>query len=88
MAGRAPRLSGLQKQVLSLYRSALRLSRAKEQQGGEAIAVLARAEIERYRSVSRKDYQLIEHLIRKGKRQLERLQSPEVTGVRLHHPGQ
>lgn len=42
----------------------------------------------RYRSVSRKDYQLIEHLIRKGKRQLERLQSPEVTGVRLHHPGQ
>lgn len=43
-----PSLSALvQKQVLSLYRSALRLSRAKEQQGGEAIAVLARAEIER-----------------------------------------
>ena len=37
----------------------------------------------RYRSVDRKDIQLIEHLIRKGRRQLELFQTAEVTAVRL-----
>ena len=168
----APRLSllALQRQVLSLYRAVLRVSRAKEQQGGESIAAYARMEIERwgrqagvfgtlpplqrgrlhiqsarstvcwtrlpprqhahdlmllapaaaapllprpgptcallgsllrlahlpasasahahahacrYRSVDRKDFQLIEHLIRKGRRQLELFQPAEVTAMRL-----
>ncbi|KAI3425979.1 hypothetical protein D9Q98_007947 [Chlorella vulgaris] len=82
---RAPRLSGLQRQVLSLYRSALRISRAKEQQGSLTIAELARADIERHRAVSRKDIQLIEHLIRRGRRQLDLLGTLEVTGMQLQN---
>lgn len=43
----------MQRQVLSLYRSALRISRAKEQQGSLTIAELARADIERQGMSSR-----------------------------------
>lgn len=107
-------LHPLQKQVLSLYRSALRLAHAKEQR---SIAALARAEIERcawlpepahglwlrlsqncaalqpqdafavpcrYRSVSRKDIQLVEHLLRRGRRQLDLVRAGDVTAVQLH----
>ncbi|KAL4858179.1 hypothetical protein ACK3TF_001671 [Chlorella vulgaris] len=101
----------MQRQVLSLYRCALRISRAKEQQGSLTIAELARADIERqgmssrrqqpaaadavanvlpavlcrHRAVSRKDIQLIEHLIRRGRRQLDLLGTSEVTGMQLQN---
>jgi hypothetical protein len=37
-------------------------------------------------SVDRKDHQLIEHLVRKGRRQLDLLRQPSVTGVQLRTP--
>ncbi|KAL4436767.1 hypothetical protein ABPG75_003906 [Micractinium tetrahymenae] len=83
MARRGPKLSGLQRQVLSLYRSVLRVSRAKEQAGGESLAAYARQELDSNRGIDRKDIQRIEHLIRKGRRQLDLFQASEVTGIRL-----
>ncbi|PRW33837.1 heat repeat [Chlorella sorokiniana] len=75
------RLSGLQRQVLSLYRSSLRAARAKPGASGDSLAAMARSEIEKHRDIDRKDILLIEHLIRKGRRQLELLSSASVTGV-------
>ncbi|KAL0019605.1 hypothetical protein WJX79_010971 [Trebouxia sp. C0005] len=79
---RAPRLSGLQRQVLSLYRTVLRTARGKGLQA-DPIARFARTEFERHRQVDKKNYQLIEHLMRKAKRQLAMVQQKEVTGVKV-----
>ncbi|KAL4423286.1 hypothetical protein ABPG77_004555 [Micractinium sp. CCAP 211/92] len=82
-----PKLSGLQRQVLSLYRSALRVSRNKELAGGDSIAAYAREELDRNRGIDRKDILRIEHLIRKGRRQLDLFRASEVTGIRLASMG-
>lgn len=37
----------------------------------------------RYRQIDRKNYQLIEHLIRKAKRQLSMVEQKQVTGVKM-----
>jgi len=39
--------------------------------------------LRRYRALDRKDIQRIEHLLRKGRRQLDLFKSSEVTGVKL-----
>ncbi|PSC70288.1 Found in Mitochondrial Proteome [Micractinium conductrix] len=80
------RLSGLQRQVLSLYRNVLRTSRDKVQAGGDSIAAFGRQEFERYRGLDKKDILRIEHLLRRGRRQLELFQTAEVTGMRLGAP--
>ncbi|RMZ55810.1 hypothetical protein APUTEX25_005851 [Auxenochlorella protothecoides] len=77
------RLSGLQKQALSLYRAALRVAAQKPPGQRKDLAAHARASIESHRGVSPKNYQLIEHLIRKGRRQLALLEDASVTAFRL-----
>lgn len=80
----------IQVQALGLYRDFLRVARKKtksnvgERMGGdnkESIVVLARQEFEKYRSLSRKDFQRIEFLLRRGRRQLEMLKTSDVDGV-------
>lgn len=60
----------------------LRTARAKGQEA-DPIVKFARAEFERYRQVDRKNYQLIEHLMRKAKRQLSLVEQKQVTGVKM-----
>lgn len=80
MARRA--LGGLQRDALALYRAALRLSRARGGAAGEGLALAARERFEADASrVGRRDVQLIEHMLRKGRRQLELLAASEVSGV-------
>ncbi len=66
--------SGIQKQVLSLFRAALRAANrrpCKEEQA--AVRAYARAELEANRaSIPRSDTLRIEHLLRSGRRRLER----------------
>ena len=73
------RHSGLQLEVLSLYRSLLRASRAK----GEDVQAAVRT---RFREISRtmttKEIEKIEHFIRYGKKQRALLEMPGVTGMR------
>lgn len=47
------------------------------------MAAFAREEMERHRGMDRKDILRIEHLIRKGKRQLDLFAAAETTGVQL-----
>lgn len=83
-AGGVRRLSGLQRQVLGLYRDVLRAARTKDAEARASIQQYARSEIDSHMNVDRKNHQLIEHLVRKGRRQLDLLRQPSVTGVQLH----
>ncbi|KAK9802707.1 hypothetical protein WJX73_009596 [Symbiochloris irregularis] len=67
-----PRPTGLQRQVFSFYRNVLRVCR-EQQDTVQASRIQARArqELERYRQADRKDYQRVEYLLRRGKRQLD-----------------
>ena len=68
------RLSGLQKQVLSFYRDVIRAARAKNPELKEQIVQYARLEMEKHRDIERKNVMLVEHYLRKGRKQLKLLQ--------------
>lgn len=76
-ASKGLRLSGIQKQVLSLYRSFLRAARSKPTEDRQQIELIVSAEFRRNsKEVDRKNFIYIEYLIRRGKKQLEQLKSP------------
>jgi succinate dehydrogenase assembly factor 1 len=87
VAAKSVRHSGLQLQVLSLYRSILREAMGKD--GGAKLQsyTVAREQFrEHSNSVKRMDFQQIEYLIRKGHKKLKLLQMPGVTSVGLSTP--
>mmetsp|Transcript_22224 Transcript_22224/g.39551 ORF Transcript_22224/g.39551 Transcript_22224/m.39551 type:complete len:88 (-) Transcript_22224:277-540(-) len=75
------RLTGLQKQSVKLYRVILRAIRQKPLDSQEGFKEMARTEFEKYRAVSPKNFQLLEHLHRKGQKKLEMLRQSELTAV-------
>ncbi|KAJ5715823.1 uncharacterized protein N7483_013004 [Penicillium malachiteum] len=75
------RLSGLQRDVLSLYRQCLRAIRTKPIIGAPRLTD-RRAEFQKHISVSKKDFNTIEYLLRKGHRQLEMYASPGIRNIR------
>mmetsp|Transcript_9918 Transcript_9918/g.25235 ORF Transcript_9918/g.25235 Transcript_9918/m.25235 type:complete len:108 (-) Transcript_9918:649-972(-) len=81
-AARRP-LSGLQRQVLSLYRAALRTAREKPDDQRRMIEEYTRGEFQKHASLSKSDYMRIEHMLRKGSKQLELLNMPHTTGVHV-----
>jgi len=72
------RHSKLQLQVLALYRQCLRVARDKP-----GAADYVRSEFRSNASINKSEVMRIEHLLRKGQRQLEGLQKPTTTGVGL-----
>mmetsp|Transcript_13445 Transcript_13445/g.23627 ORF Transcript_13445/g.23627 Transcript_13445/m.23627 type:complete len:88 (+) Transcript_13445:199-462(+) len=78
-------LSAMQKQAISLYRHCIRGARTKQQQEGldpqtgNVLRQHARARFDEHRSVSTRNIQLVEHLIRQGQRQLQMLLEPGVS---------
>ncbi|RAK98334.1 succinate dehydrogenase assembly factor 1 [Aspergillus ibericus CBS 121593] len=76
------RLSGLQREVLSLYRKCLRETRKKPIETRENFRGYARAEFRKHASVSKKDFSAVEYLLRKGQRQLEMYSSPGIRNIR------
>lgn len=76
------RLSGMQKQVLSLYRGFLRAARSKSPEDRHQIELIVSTEFrQNSKQVDRKNFVYIEYLLRRGKKQLEQLKSPDT--VRL-----
>jgi hypothetical protein len=65
--------SGIQKQVISLYRESLRAARRiPTPSGAAAAAAFARAEFRRgAASVDRMDFQRVEHLLRSARKQID-----------------
>ncbi|KAK4636318.1 Succinate dehydrogenase assembly factor 1, mitochondrial [Fulvia fulva] len=78
---RAARLSGLQRDVLSLYRKCLRAARTKPAENRPNFYAFARHEFERNIGMDKKDFSTIEFLLRKGMRQLEIYEAPNITNI-------
>ncbi|KAJ5813376.1 uncharacterized protein N7503_000126 [Penicillium pulvis] len=76
------KLSGLQREVLSLYRQCFREIRKKPIESRNNFKNYARAEFQKHLSVSKKDFGTIEYLLRKGQRQLEMYASPGTRNIR------
>ncbi|KAJ3830759.1 hypothetical protein F5880DRAFT_1706463 [Lentinula raphanica] len=73
------RRSGLQKDVLSLYRRALRIVKTKPPSTQAKFSLYIRYTFRtNASSVSPRDVSTIEHLMRKGKRQLDMYEHPSV----------
>jgi succinate dehydrogenase assembly factor 1 len=83
MAVGAARHSGLQLQVLTLYRSCLRIVRSLPPAARSPAALYAREEFRRFASVDRFDHQRVEHLLRAGKKKLSLVTDVGVTGFAL-----
>ncbi|KAH7326518.1 hypothetical protein B0I35DRAFT_475159 [Stachybotrys elegans] len=76
------RLSGLQKEVLALYRLCLRESRKKPQNTRSHFESFARSEMDKNRSIDKRNFAAIEFLLRKGHRQLETYSAPGIRDIR------
>jgi succinate dehydrogenase assembly factor 1 len=68
--------AGIQLEVLGLYRQLLRAVNAKDAESRKLGAVYVRAEFEKHRGVKKSNIQLIEHLVRAGRKRLALLQEP------------
>ncbi|KAI9082935.1 hypothetical protein K1719_035078 [Acacia pycnantha] len=76
-AARGQRLSGMQKQVLSLYRGFLRAARSKpEEERCKIESVVSEEFRHNCRQVDPKSFIYIEYLLRRGKKQLDQLRDP------------
>ncbi|GAA0187024.1 hypothetical protein LIER_34312 [Lithospermum erythrorhizon] len=76
------RLSGMQKQVLALYRGFLRAARSKPPEERSQIEKIVSAEFrQNAKQVDRKSFLYIEYLLRRGKKQLDQLKSPATVGL-------
>ncbi|EGD96780.1 hypothetical protein TESG_04210 [Trichophyton tonsurans CBS 112818] len=75
------RFSGLQREVLSLYRQCFREIRKKPINSQGNFKQLARDEFRKNQAISKKDFAAIEFLLRKGHRQVEMYSSPAIRNV-------
>ncbi|MBA0602778.1 hypothetical protein Gorai_002947, partial [Gossypium raimondii] len=81
-ASKGQKLSGMQRQVLSLYRGFLRAARSKPTEDRRQIESIVSAEFrQNSKQVDRKNFLYIEYLLRRGKKQLDQLKSPDTIGL-------
>ncbi|KAG9247522.1 hypothetical protein BJ878DRAFT_539232 [Calycina marina] len=76
------RLSGLQKEVVALYRQCIRESKKKPEVAQKHFIAFARKEFDKSIYLDKKDFSAIEYLMRKGKRQLEMYASPGIKDIK------
>jgi len=76
------KLTGLQREVLGLYRTVLRASKVKEAAGHPGIVASAREQFRREaESVGKRNYQKIEYMMRRGQKHVKMLSDPQVKNV-------
>lgn len=76
-SGGLRKLSGMQKQVLALYRGFFRVARFKAPEERRNIESIVSAEFRKNSmSVDRKNFLYIEYLLRRGRKQLDQLKDP------------
>ncbi|KAF7877501.1 hypothetical protein EAF04_001178 [Stromatinia cepivora] len=76
------KLSGLQREVLALYRKCLRESRKKPAESRKHFEAFARLEFDKSMNLDKKDFSAIEYLLRKGQRQVDMYSSPGIKDIR------
>ncbi|GMM29345.1 Sdh6 protein [Martiniozyma asiatica (nom. inval.)] len=75
------KLSGLQREVLSLYRNCLRGIYQKPKQFHKNWFNYIHAEFNRHRNIPRRNFATVEHLLRVGTRRYEMYKSPDIKNV-------
>ncbi|KAK9476495.1 hypothetical protein V1514DRAFT_336768 [Lipomyces japonicus] len=80
---RGGKLTGLQKEVLNLYRAGLRAIRKKPEQNRHNFYIFQRRQFDEHRSISKSDFATIEYLVRRGGRTLELYSSNGVQNVNV-----
>lgn len=73
--------SATQRQIFKFHRAIIRTAREKEPGVREGIMKYAREQFEKHHTVDKRDVMRIEHLLRKGAKQLELAQEPEFSGI-------
>ncbi|KAF9579248.1 hypothetical protein BGW38_004573 [Lunasporangiospora selenospora] len=77
------RRSGLQQEVVNLYRECFRAARLKPQANHVHFHAFIRMQFRKHSEVTRKDFATIEHLLRVGKRQLQVYSAPSIEDVTI-----
>ncbi|KMT05086.1 hypothetical protein BVRB_7g172400 [Beta vulgaris subsp. vulgaris] len=76
------KLSGLQKQVLNLYRGFLRAARSKSPEDRRQVELIVSEEFHRNsKLIDRKNFIYIEYLLRRGKKQLDQLKNSDTVSL-------
>ncbi|KAK6454797.1 complex 1 protein-domain-containing protein [Scheffersomyces xylosifermentans] len=75
------RLSGLQREVLKLYRACIRTVKTKPVDSREHWRSYIREEFEKHRELPKKSFNVIEHLIRTGHRKFEMYSNPQIKDI-------
>lgn len=75
------RFSGLQREVLSLYRSCIRAAYNKPIEYRQHWVGYVHEEFEKGRGIPRRDFGAIEYLLRTGRRRYEMYKSPDIKDV-------
>ncbi|SCU95075.1 LAME_0F10594g1_1 [Lachancea meyersii CBS 8951] len=75
------RLSGLQRDVLQMYRQCIRQAHKKPEANRPNFIGYIRTEFGKHRNLPRKDFSTIEHLLRVGHRRLENFSAAEVKDI-------
>ncbi|KAK9253954.1 complex 1 protein-domain-containing protein [Lipomyces tetrasporus] len=80
---RGGRLTGLQRDVLHLYRSCLRAIRKKPPDSRNNFRIFTRQQFQQHRGISKSDFTTIEYLLRRGRHQLETYSNNGVRNVAI-----
>ncbi|KAF8952483.1 hypothetical protein BGZ46_003475 [Entomortierella lignicola] len=75
------RRSGLQQDVLNLYRQCFRAARLKPEANRSHFHEFIRMQFRKHSEVKQRDFSTIEYLLRTGKRQLAAYSSPSIEDV-------
>ncbi|KAH3680095.1 hypothetical protein WICMUC_000553 [Wickerhamomyces mucosus] len=76
------RLSGLQKEVLKLYRQSLRNSFKKPVENQGNFRSYIKVEFGKNRNLAKKEFSTIEYLLRNGYKKLEMLSADEIKNIK------
>ncbi|KAK9382980.1 complex 1 protein-domain-containing protein [Kockiozyma suomiensis] len=81
VVARKGRLTGLQRDVLSLYRSCLRAIRKKPPDSRQNFLLFTREQFEQHRHILKSDFTTVEYLLRRGHNQLETYSNAGVRNI-------
>ncbi len=75
------RFSGLQKDVLTLYRECMRAAYAKPKENREHWVTFVHSQFNKYRNLPRRDFNTIEYLLRVGKKRYQMYKASDAKDV-------
>lgn len=75
------KLSGLQRDVLHSYRQWIRMVYTKPIENRPHFLKYIHGEFDKYRTLKRKDFTIVEYLLRIGKRRFQLLSAPDVKDI-------